>query len=220
MEEDVKKIQKNWSIDECFEFFKANVPIEKILTDGKNLILKEESDYISYKEFLSYFSNLKEPISKHNLVIAINFTYGWMPTIFDFRSDKFDEALNVLNIVKQGDIPKQEQLMVLKKLFNNSLVGTSKILHFINPENISIWDSRVFRYLTNCEPNDRIDKYEAFLGYIKFCDYISKQESYNEIHILLEKQINSPMTKFRTIELIMYTFGEKPINKIANEPTS
>jgi len=71
-----------------------------------------------------------------------------MPTSFDFRSDKFDEALEIINNAKKGIVPSIDQLEILKGLLNNSLVGTSKHLHFINPEIFAIWDSRVYRYLT------------------------------------------------------------------------
>jgi hypothetical protein len=220
--ENEKRTEKNWDSDEYFEYFKNKVGIEKIIRDGRILELKEKSDYISYVEFLNYFSNLQIPITKHNLIIGINFTYGWMPTIFDFtQTDNFIPSITILNKVKDGKIPSPPELKTLKALFNNSLVGTSKLLHFINPNKMAIWDSRVYRYLMDKEPHDyRIGNSEAFLGYLKFCDYLSKQESYNEIHTFLEKKINCSMTKFRTLELIMYTSAPKPIKKSTNEPTS
>ena len=71
--------------------FKQNIPLDKFFRDGTNFVIKRQSDYLSYPDFLKYFSDLKT-ITRHNLTIGINFTYGWMPTIFDFRSDNFDSA--------------------------------------------------------------------------------------------------------------------------------
>ena len=50
-----------------------------------------------------------------------------MPTIFDYRSDKFEETIDVLNDAKAGNIPNIDNLILLKGLFNSSLVETTKL---------------------------------------------------------------------------------------------
>jgi hypothetical protein len=190
--------------------FKQHVTPEQFINDGRSFKSGNKSDYISYLEFVKYFSDLTE-IKKHNLIIGINFSYGWMPTCFDFRSDNFKDAVDILNRTKQGMVPTVEELMLLKGLFNNSLVGTSKLLHFINPNIIAIWDSRVYRYLTEQEYyEDRKGICEAFLDYLKFCDLLTQPNEYNQIHSFIEGQVGYPMTKLRTAELIMYSKGAKP----------
>lgn len=187
------------------ETYKSHTPLEKFLQDGYSFKPGKSSDYISYKEFVEYFVGIKT-ISKHNLIISINFTYGWMPTIFEFCSNRFDEALEILNNSKNGTIPKINQLIVLKELLNNSLVGTSKLLHFINPEVFAIWDSRVYRYLTGNEPHGyRMIDYGAYLSYLAFCDYITKEPAYEDVHKSIISKVGYSMTKYRTSELIMYS---------------
>ncbi len=189
--------------------FKSHVSIDKFLQDCENFKVKKETYDHSYPEFLKYFENTLV-ITKHNLIIGINFVYGWMPTIFDFRSDNFDEALEILNNAKRGIIPTVKQLEVLKGLFNNSLVGTSKLLHFINPEKFAIWDSRGYRYLTGDEPYwYRIEDCNAFLSYLDFCDYLTNLKEYAKVHLSICEKLGYPMTKFRTAELIMYINGVK-----------
>ena len=106
--------------------FKQTVSIEKFIQDGHNLVIKNDSYLISYPEFLKYFKDL-EIITKHNLIIGIHFTYGWMPTIFDFREKNFDVCLELLNNAKKGSILTAGELALLKALLNNSLVGTSNL---------------------------------------------------------------------------------------------
>lgn len=191
------------------DIFKQNITLDKFFQDGSNFEIQRQSDYISYLEFLKYFSDLKT-ITRHNLIIGINFTYGWMPTIFDFRSDNFDEALEVLNKAKKGEKPKIDELNLLKGLLNNSLVGTTKLLHFIKPDNFAIWDSRVYRYLTGKEPYDhRIGNCNAYLDYLEFCEYLTKQKEFKSVQERVEKQIGYSMTPFRIAELVMYSHGAK-----------
>ena len=191
-----------------FELFKENVDIKRLLVDEHNIgNLKNASDFISYPEFLNYFTDLNK-ITKHNVIIGINFTYGWMPTIFDFRSEISDLVIDILNRAKEGKIPCENELDILKKCFNNSLVGTSKLLHFINPNIFAIWDSRVFYYLTKEKPYQyRIDNYKSYLDYLEFCKYLTSKPEYSVIHNSVVQKVGYKMTKFRTIELIFYLNG-------------
>ena len=188
--------------------FRKNVTIERLNNDLFLAQFQRDSSFIiSYPEFLSYFQNF-ETITKHNLVIGINFTYAWMPTIFDYRSNDFDKALVILNRAKQGEIPTNAEFTILKGLFNNSLVGTSKLLHFINPEKFAIWDSRVYLYLTGLPPYGyRIDNNDAFLSYLNFCNEITNMKEYEKIHNEINIRVGFEMTKKRTLELLMYLMG-------------
>ncbi len=189
------------------EIYRRNVPLERFLQDGISFKIINRSDYISYQEFIMYFNRIKT-ITKHDLIIGINFTYGWMPTIFEFQSDQFEESIEILNRARKGVVPKVEELIILKGLFNNSLVGSSKLLHFINPEIFAIWDSRVYLYLTGNPPYDyRINKFEDYLSYLNFCDYLTNIPEYEMIHNNVINIIGYPMTKYRTAELIMYSTG-------------
>jgi len=187
--------------------YKRKIKIEKFFQDGANIKIGNPSDHIAYAEFVRYFKD-RETITRHDLVIGINFTYGWMPTIFEFQSDQFSEAVVILNKTKDGILPTSTELELLRGLFNNSLVGTSKLLHFVNPNLVAIWDSRVYRYLNGNEPHGyRIGNIESFLDYLMFCTYLTKQEGYDKIHSSIEDKIGYKISKLRSAELIMYTYG-------------
>lgn len=197
-------------MDTKLERFKDFISPETFLEDGINFKRNEQQTYdISYPEFINYFKNIPI-INKHHLVIGINFTYGWMPTIFDFRTLKFEESVEILNKVKNGNMPSVDEFEILKRLFNNSVVGTSKLLHFITPDKFAIWDSRVYRYLTRKEPyENRIGRCETFLTYLEFCDYLTCFKEFEKVHQIVCDEIGYVMTKFRTAELVMYQNGEK-----------
>jgi hypothetical protein len=133
-----------------------------------------------------------------------------MPTIFDFRSNKFDEAIDILNEAKNGNNLTVNKLVLLKGLLNNSLVGTTKLLHFINPDTFAIWDSRVYRYLTDEEPyENRIGNCNTYLDYLSFCNYLTKETKFDTLKRNIEMKVGYAMTSFRVAELIMYSNGAK-----------
>jgi hypothetical protein len=189
------------------ETFRHNITPSKFIKDARNTAIQQRSDFLSYPEFLKYFKNLDE-ITKHTLVIGINFVYGWMPTIFDFRSDNFDEAIKVLNKAKNGtELITIDDLTLLKGLFNNSLVGSTKLLHFINPDKYAIWDSRVYRYLTNNNNYNQIENCNNYLDYLIFCQELINQEGFSLLKNYIEESVGYSMTPLRIVDLIMYLNG-------------
>ena len=124
-----------------------NIKSEEILTRA-HLLDNENPEHSYHKScfhFINYFAGRNE-ITEQDLVIGSNFTYGWMPTILKFKSEDFELAVSALNRAKAAARISSADIMVLKGLINNSLVGVSKLLHFINPQVYAIWDSRVCNF--------------------------------------------------------------------------
>lgn len=129
------------------------------------------SSYIrAYPEFLKYFKDI-EIIDIHNFIIGAHFVYGWMPTILNLRGENdkhLQSVVDILNEVKIGVVLKEEHIINIAKVVNNSLVGTSKILHFINPKKYAIWDSRVYWFWGKDTPHfHRMQDPNAFMSYMR-----------------------------------------------------
>src|SRR3954466_1796348 len=93
--------------------------IDRILRDEAHVQIDRGSSYLrSYPEFLRYFRDLPV-IDEHHLIIAANFTYGWMPTILHFTSDRFVDAVAMLNRAKAGELLTDAELFCLIALINN-----------------------------------------------------------------------------------------------------
>jgi hypothetical protein len=135
-----------------------------------------------------------------------------MPTILEFSPKKtkdeaivkIDEAVIILNKARAPDILNEAELQILKECFNNSLVGASKLLHFINPENYAIWDSRVYYYLTGNRAHDyRINNSS---------NEIVANQDFDSFKKSLEEQINLgyPISPLRALDLVFYHNGKTP----------
>ena len=172
--------------------------------DAANFSQNGSTYLISYPHFINYFNNLNT-ITFHEMTIGINFTYGWMPTIFDYRSNNYVIAIEILNRVKTGIIPNNDELFILKNLFNNSLVGASKLMHFINPEIIPIWDSKVFKYLTGRNANNQIADINNFRLYINFCNTLFLDQRFQQAKTTIETMVGYNMSNMRIADLVMYS---------------
>jgi len=143
-------------------------------------------------------------IEKHHLVIASHFVYGWMPTIIQLNLKQKDKVLCLLNATKNEHILNKSELEILKSSINNSLVGLSKLLHFINPKNYAIWDSRIFRYLTEKKSYYGIDEPEHYLKYLKGLEIIAKHKDYGKLHNIIARNFDYEIHPNRAIEITMF----------------
>jgi hypothetical protein len=120
-----------------------------------------------------------------------------------FKHTNFDEAAEILNQVKQGRIIEDNEYQFLIGLINNSIVGVSKLLHFIKPNLYAIFDSRVAKYL-NCSCC-RLDKYK---DYLELCNKLIKDPKFRGVHMAVNKKIGNCVSALRAIELVMY-YGDR-----------
>ncbi|WP_171105901.1 MULTISPECIES: DUF6308 family protein [unclassified Ruegeria] len=97
--------------------------------------------------------------------------YGWMPTILDkCHPDRFNSPKPV-ETIKALDEP-QSAKSFLQAIndpapINGSWVGTSKFLHFLNPELFPIWDSKVAKNF-RCKWHYQINRKNSYLEYFDF----------------------------------------------------
>lgn len=189
-----------------------NIKLERdqFFKDANDLNMDKGDSYLfAYPHFLHFFEH-KPTLTEQDLVIGIHFTYGWMPTIFKFGdTDTISSALEILNRAKANKPITVDDLQILKTLFKNSLVGTSKLLHFINPQAFAIWDSRVFRYLTQQYPtNEKMGNCAAYLEYLDFCKALIADQRFAACRTELEVQIGYAISAMRTVELVMFMKGK------------
>lgn len=103
---------------------------------------------MAYPALLSHFSGLRI-ITWDAAVVGLHIVYGWMPTIprldgiMGWDEIKRQTLVTALTSAKNGQMPSDDELETLKAFCNNSIIGASKLLHFLRPEAFPIWDSRV-----------------------------------------------------------------------------
>jgi len=98
----------------------------------------------SYPRLLEATKALLREMGTAAICPIAHLAYGWMPRILTFRSNEKTNAL--LFEASYTDSLRSAELLVgsLRTLpTNNSMVGVSKVLHFMNPHFYPIWDSVV-----------------------------------------------------------------------------
>lgn len=167
----------------------------------------KEDIYVEMYDYYINFFKEKEVLTKNDVVIGIGFTYSWMPTILkNLNLSKLDNVTNILNKVKHGVDISDDDFLLLKEFSNNSLVGASKLLHFINPEQYAIWDSRVFKFLNNNEAAHKykLEKVHVYRQYLSYLSNLKTSGTLDNIVATLKAKIGYPISDYRALELLFF----------------
>ncbi|MCT8986801.1 hypothetical protein [Shewanella phaeophyticola] len=192
-----------------------NINVNDILQHADSLQYEdpEHTYHRSYRHFVNYFSD-KNEFTEQDLIIGANFTYGWMPTIMNFKSNNFDESLKILNKARLPERISSNEILILKSLINNSLVGVSKLLHFINPKVYAIWDSRVCYFLLGKSHKYIIGKVDVYWQYLDLCQRVSAELDFKAIHSKFESSVNYEVSALRVVEQLMFVNSNMTIAKL------
>lgn len=163
----------------------------------------------SYNALLKLANNLEDDACTENLLMLGCAVYAWMPTIlktWDFS--EFDSgALSIQMLRACESLDDAASLVsgrVSNPLLNNSWVGTSKFLHFINPAVFPIWDSKVAARFGL--KSHRVNSKPSYLGYLNFCwdeaDYLANR--LDRFSGQFSSDENNRITAMRTIELLLF----------------
>lgn len=167
--------------------------------------------HASYREFVGYFSSIpnEKPLTDHNFIIGAYFSYGWMPTMLRL-GENVSAAIQVVNKARSLPQPiNEEEFLTIASVINGSVVGASKLLHFICPDNYAIWDSRVYRFIFKEEPSThRLSKPHAYQEYLDALRVLTKSSSFQRAKVSVVKAVGYRITDLRACELIMFANGK------------
>lgn len=131
--------QFNLSLDEWIELAKD---------DGVRKRIAEDPYSEVYPILLKHFSR-HEPLGWDDVIVGLHLVYGWMPTIPKLKKSLHkdidrDSLVALLEKVRAaGDVPDAAEMELIARFTNNSVIGASKLVHFLNPTCCPIWDTRV-----------------------------------------------------------------------------
>ena len=100
----------------------------------------------AYPHLLRVVACLDDDLRHEALWATAHIAYGWMPTaLTSVETDNFGIPNGSIFAAIRANGPAKCLLDQMDDVapINRSWVGTSKLLHFVNPERFPIWDTRV-----------------------------------------------------------------------------
>lgn len=176
--------------------------------EADTTILQDNSYIISYPHLLSYFAS-KQQLAAEDVVRGAHMAYGWMPTVLALYPGPpnidLSTGAQLLNTAKSSGDLSDTEIEKLAHLINNSLVGASKLLHFVSPSCFPIWDSKIYSYIFREKPhNYRLSQVSKYRQYMNQLNQLRKDSRFNSFHASVNKKVGYKVTEIRAIELVMF----------------
>jgi hypothetical protein len=123
----------------------------------------------TYRLFLNFFRNR---IAVPNLLaddakLGVVLVYTWMGRV-QFNPacwDNFDRAKDALNRAAVAEL-SQREIEDIQSFVGDSLIATSKFLHFLDPEKYAIWDQNVAWAAYRYEHWYQYNRTDRYIGYL------------------------------------------------------
>lgn len=171
-------------------------------------VLQNDSYIISHPHIISYFAGLEE-IGESDLVRGAHMVYGWMPTVLNLYPEPPNKSLAevslLLTVAKNSGVLENSRITSIAAVVNNSMVGASKLLHFVAPQYFAIWDSKIYAFVHEKKPhNYRVNKVEFYRDYLDKLNKIQEQPAFTQFHLNVNEKVGYEVTAMRAIELVMF----------------
>jgi len=178
------------------------------LLEPTTKVLSDSSYVVSYPYLLDYFA-AKTTIESGDVIRGAHMVYGWMPTILELYPESgenhLSQAASILTKAKVGGVLTESELEVLASLVNNSLVGASKLLHFVAPENYAIWDSKVYSFVHEKRPHHyRVNNATTYIQYIDLLRQLSNQKEFPPFYAAVQEKLGYHVSALRALEIVMF----------------
>lgn len=171
-------------------------------------IVQDDSYIVSYPYLLSYFAS-KQVFVAEDVVRGAHMAYGWMPTVLELYpkalNNDFQKGAKLLSKAKSTGVLADDEFAQLASLINNSLVGASKLLHFVSPDHFPIWDSKIYAFVFNEKPhNYRVSQVSKYRKYIWMLEQLRKDQRFPKFHSSVSRKVGYQISALRALELVMF----------------
>ena len=171
-------------------------------------VIDPSQSYIrAYPHIVSMLS-VKTAFTPSDFICASHMVYGWMPTILEIHANEHVSvamgAALLTKAKKQGYLSHTE-LGQLAQLVNHSVIGASKLLHFVNPQAFAIWDSKVYRFVHGVAAHEyRVNNIAAYEHYLGMLGELKRDPRITDFCISIEQKMGYPVSVLRALEVVMF----------------
>ncbi|MEQ4618292.1 MAG: hypothetical protein ABN482_09620 [Corticimicrobacter sp.] len=171
-------------------------------------IAEGDSYILAYPHIISYFAS-KDIFSEEDFVCGSHMVYGWMPTILELFPESpnigLSQAAALLSTAKRNGKLTDTELDQLASVTNNSLVGASKLLHFVSPDNFAIWDSKIYTFLFKKKPHHyQVRLVKNYRTYHRQLRELLADSRFPFLHASVNKAVGYEVSRLRALELVMF----------------
>jgi len=175
----------------------------------QNTAIPVNNSYIlSYPSLLEFFVP-KATFTIGDFICGAHMVYGWMPTALDLYPSTphigLQRGADLLTKAKAAGVLSDDEIEELAQLVNRSVVGASKLLHFVAPSVFAIWDSRIYRFLLRQRAHhyrvNEVSTYRTYLGRLR---KLRGDPRFPVFQASVNDKLGYDVSDLRALELVMF----------------
>jgi len=167
---------------------------------GSNVYLR------SYPRILEVTKTLRDDDFGSSITFLAHAAYGWMPTVLKSFEAKEFFLIDQNPITAIRNTKNCESLIAKlpdKSPVNNSWIGLSKVLHFINPKVFPIWDSRVARHF-GLNSNTQYNNKKCYVSYANWITDFNDKYDFDFLKSRILEKYGYSISGLRAAELSLF----------------
>lgn len=189
----------------------SKMEIDDFSERAKNLSQRSENEQqlTSYEDMLKFAQrNFVDNFDKTAVVGLAHMAYGWMPTMI--RRTKLSENFKEWKKNIENGCLGKGFLEKVMELTNDSIVGASKLLHFLNPHDYPIYDSKVYGAVIKNGKHNLSKDVDNYISYVKILQALAKNPKNQSVilniqNILINKgYLLKECSAIRVLEVCLY----------------
>jgi hypothetical protein len=175
----------------------------------RNTVVPIDNSYIlSYRAIREFFA-AKAAFTISDFVCGTHMVYGWMPTALDLYPNPPNIGLqggaDLLTKAKVAGTLSDDEIGQLAQLVNKSVVGASKLLHFVAPRVFAIWDSRIYRFLfRQAAHHYRVNVVNTYRNYLSHLHQLREDPRFAVFHTSVNDKLGYAVSDLRALEMVMF----------------
>jgi hypothetical protein len=158
----------------------------------------------TYPQLLRSTALLVREMGEDALPAIAHMAYGWMPTILKKFSDSKPGIVGPATECRSFEDVSALIQSLDDSPINNSWVGLSKVLHFVNPDFFPIWDSRVATHFS-LKNAYQVNKKNHFLEYLSFIAKHRNNDAVKKVQEAFVKEAGYSVSDVRACEFILFS---------------
>ena len=158
----------------------------------------------TYPQLLRSTALLAREMGEDALPAIAHMAYGWMPTILKKFSDSQSDIVGPATECRSFEEASRLIQSLDDSPINNSWVGLSKVLHFVNPDFFPIWDSRVATHFS-LKNAYQVNKKNHFLEYLSFIAKHRNKDAVKKVQEAFVKEAGYSVSDVRACEFILFS---------------
>ena len=184
-----------------------------VVPDDDSAASRRTRSYLhTYPLLLKRFGELNTP---DDLLFAAMATYAWMGRVLIVDGPVTTETLEAFLRAREAEEPSGADLGHLVGVFNNSIVGVSKMLHFAAPQQHAIWDSKVCHVLHGKSYYHFVNQLDRYRTYERDLRTRVANANFEAVRLCVNEKLNGSANRYggyevaisplRAAELLLFT---------------